>query len=127
MKLTVIGGGLLAVLAGCGSPQSPEAAIEDMYRAIDGGNCSGFQDRFSQASRQTLGPKLDTICQTVSAQLKTKGDEQRLKQLHILEKTEDGDRVTMRVQPEMRDGHREDAAQVRMIRENGAWKVEPVK
>ena len=119
--------GVATTLAGCSGTQGPAAVVEDLYRAIDGGNCAGFSARFSEATRRMMGAKLDSVCQSAAQQTKEKGEAARFKALHVLQQIADGDRAVMRVQPEMRDGSRGEESQVRLVRESGEWKIEPVK
>ena len=87
--------GVATTLAGCSGTQGPTAVVEDLYRAIDGGNCAGFSGRFSEATRRMVGAKLDSVCQLAAQQTKEKGETGRFKTLHVLQQTADGDRASL--------------------------------
>jgi hypothetical protein len=126
MKKALIGIAALAIaVAGCRGAQTPEQVVEDMYRAAETGNCDGFGDRFTQQFREMAGAKLEQACREGAKE--GKAQEKRLKTLHILEKQEDEAGATLRVQPELNDGTRQEEARIRLVKEDGRWKIEPLK
>lgn len=123
LALTLVAFGLGA----CGSAGAPEDAVEEMFLAAQDGQCEGFGDRFTKDIRDAAGPKLDQMCQQAATEAKTKGNARKLKELHVLNRTENGDQVTLRVQPEFEDGTKEKEEDIRVVKEDGRWRISPVK
>ncbi len=128
MRHFVIGLAMAATLAGCSrGGGSPEAVVEDLVRRTEAGDCKGLGDSFSASSRQMIGPKMEEACRMGAEQRKSdpaKAKEKSLKTLHVLEKKEEGDRATVRFQPEMNDGTRAEAQTFVLVKEEGKWRID---
>jgi len=127
MKLILVTHAVLGGLAACSRGGAPEAAIEEMGRISESGNCERLPQLISASTRDTFGPKLEAACREEVERRKTNPpkNERKLKQINVLQRTENGeDRVTLRAEPEFEDGSKEAAQDFVMVREEGEWRID---
>ncbi len=121
IALAVIGG-----LAACSRGGEPEAVIEELARVGETGRCDRLPELITKASRDMVGAKLETACKAGIEARKTdpKKAERKLKRLNVLNKTENGDKTTVRAEPEYEDGSKESAQDFVMVKEDGQWRID---
>jgi hypothetical protein len=119
--------GLTVAMGACSSAAAPEAALEELVRIGESGDCQRLPQLISKSGRDMVGPKLEAGCR--QAQEERKKDpakaEKKLKRINVLNRQESGeDRVTLRAEPEYEDGSKDSAQDFVMVREEGAWKID---
>jgi len=123
LTIAVIGG-----LAACSRGGEPEAVIEELARVGETGRCDRLPQLISASSAQMVGPKLEAACKEGIEQRKNNPDkakaERKLKRINVLNKSENGDKTTVRAEPEYEDGSKEPAQDFVMVREDGQWKID---
>jgi|GEM_PF-6466321 len=117
--------GILLVLASC-APQ-PETVLEDTLKAVEQGHCDGFSQRFSAATRQMMGAKLDRMCTQQAAKMAAEPDGQRIAEVRILTRAVNGDVATVTAAIHHRNGVVDQPITARMVKEEGSWRLEPSK
>jgi hypothetical protein len=128
MKQLAIGLAMTAVLAGCSgsTADGPAAAAEVFMKKINTGDCNGLRDDISASGRDILGPTMERACGTVKSQLDQNPElaKQGIKQIHVVENKEEGDKATVKFEPERNDGQRGGTGTLVMVKEDGRWKVD---
>ena len=116
---------LFVVTASC-APK-PETIFEETIKAADQGHCDGFSQRFSAATRQMMGPKLDRMCAQQAAKSAAGPDGQRIAEVQILTRTVTGDVATITAAIHHKNGVVDKPITARMVKEDGVWRLEPSK
>jgi hypothetical protein len=126
MKHVLIAVAIIGGLAACSRGGEPEAVIEELARVGETGRCDRLPQLITKASRDMVGSKLETACKTGIEQRKADPAkaERKLKRLNVLSKTENGDKTTVRAEPEYEDGSKETAQDFVMVKEDGEWKID---
>jgi hypothetical protein len=128
MKRLAIGLAMTAALLACkGSGGTPAAAVEEFMKKIETGDCNGLRDYIAANSRDIAGPKLEQVCgmaKTERDKSPEKAKEEGLKQIHVVEAKEEGDKATLKIEPERNNGRRESAATFVMVKEDNRWKID---
>jgi hypothetical protein len=124
MKRLMIGLMAAASLVACSRTTAPEAVVEEVMRASETGRCDTLADNFSASSRQMIGDKLKESCRQETEQRKGKPAQKTLKSLKVVDRKEEGDRATVRLEPEFSDGSRETAQSFVLVKEDGRWKID---
>ena len=125
MKRVMIALALAGCVAACSRASTPEAVIEEFMRASETGRCDSLPDMFTSDSRQMLGEKLKQSCRESADQRKAgKGEQRTLKSLAVLDRQEQGDKVTLRVQPTLSDNSTQPAMPFVLLRQDGRWRID---
>lgn len=126
MKHVLIAVAVLGGLAACSRGGEPEAVIEELARVGETGRCDRLPELITKASRDMVGGKLEAACKAGIEQRKSdpKKAERKLKRLNVLNKTENGDKTTVRAEPEYEDGSKESAQDFVMVKEDGQWRID---
>lgn len=128
MKRLAIGLAMTAALIACsGGGGTPEAAVEEFMRKIESGDCNGLRDYIAANGRDLVGPKLEQVCgiaKTERDKSPEKAEQQGLKEIHVVENKQEGEKATLKIEPERNNGTRESAATFVMVKEEGRWKID---
>jgi Domain of unknown function (DUF4878) len=122
MNRIALGLTLALAMAACSRGSStPEGAVQEFVLAVQSGRCDGLSDYLASNSRATLGPKFETACR--SGKMKNEGGKQ-LASFKTIDKQENGDRATVRLQEQFSDGTTGDTNSFVMVREDGRWRLD---
>ena len=124
MKRVLIALAMAAAVAGCSRTSSPESVVEEFMRAGETGRCDALPDLLTTESRQMLGDKLKQSCQQSAQQNKAKEGQKTLRSLQVLDRREDGDKVTLRLQPTFSDNSTQPPASFVLLRQEGRWRLD---
>jgi hypothetical protein len=128
MKRLAIGFALTTALVACsGSGGTPAAAVEEFMKKVEAGECDGLRDYISASGRELAGPSIEQVCGVAKEQRAKnpeKAKQEGLKQIHVVESKEEGDKATLKFEPERNDGQRESAGTFVMVKEDGRWRID---
>lgn len=126
MKHLVLAVAVIGGLAACSRGGEPEAVIEELARVSETGRCDRLPELITQSSRDMVGGKLEAACKAGVEQRKNNPakTERKLKRINVLNKTENGDKTTVRAEPEYEDGTKEQPQDFVMVKEGGEWKID---
>jgi hypothetical protein len=128
MKRLAIGIAMTAALVACsGSGGTPQAAAEEFLRKMSTGDCEGLREYISANGRELVGPKIEQGCgmaKTERDKDPAKAQKEGLKEVHVVEAKEEGDKATLKIEPERNDGRREPAGTFVMVKEEGRWRID---
>jgi hypothetical protein len=96
-------------------------------KKIETGDCNGLRDYIASNSREVMGPKLEQVCSIAKTERDKNPDKAKqegLKQIHVVETKEEGDKATLKIEPERNNGRREPAGTFVMVKEDGRWKID---
>lgn len=125
MKQLLIAVAVIGGLAACTRGGEPEAVIEELARVGETGRCDRVPELISKSSRDLAGAKLETACKEGVEKRKTDPKLQRkLKQINVLSRNDEGDKSTVRAEPEYEDGSKEPAQNFVMVKEDGQWRID---
>ena len=116
---------LVLALAAC-APK-PEDALKDALLAAEQGHCDGFEQRFSAGTRAMMGRKLDSACTAEAAKMARLPEGGRVDDVEITGRTVNGDVATVTAVLHQRDGTVGKPMTIRMVKEDGKWRLEPSK
>jgi hypothetical protein len=127
MKHVLIAAALVGGLAACNrSGGEPEAVLQEFAMIGETGKCERVPELITKASRDMLGAMLESACKSSMEMRKADPSkaEKKIKRINVLEKTENGDKTTVRAEPEFEDGSKETAQNFVMAKEDGEWKID---
>jgi hypothetical protein len=122
MKRLMIGLMATMSLIACARGGSPEAVVEEVMRAGETGRCDNLAENFTATSRQMIGEKLKQSC--LESKGKEKAGNKTLKTLKVVDRQEQGDRATVRLEPEFSDGSKQPAQTFVLMREDNRWRID---
>jgi hypothetical protein len=123
MKHLLLAVAVLGGLTACSRSGEPEAVLEELVRVGETGRCDRVPELITKAGRDMMGPTLEAGCKAAYEQSKGK-TERKLKRMNVVNKTEDGDKVTVRAEPEFEDGSKEPAQDFVLVKEDGQWRID---
>ena len=126
-RLAVVLAMTVALVACSRGGGTPAAAVEEFLKKIESGDCDGLRDYISANSREFMGPKLEQVCGIAKVERDKSPDKAKqegLKQIHVVETKEEGDKATLKIEPERNDGRREAAGTFVVVKEDGRWKID---
>lgn len=128
MKHVLLAVAVVGSLAACSRGGEPETVLDEFARISETGRCERVPELITKSSRDMLGDMLQEACKAGLEARKNDPSkaEKKLKRVNVLEKTENGDKTTVRVEPEFQDGSKEPAQNFVMVKEGNEWKIDLV-
>lgn len=120
MKRFALGLCLIGATTACSGASAPEGVVETFMLGMQDRRCDGVADSLTATSRRMAGSKVEAACRR--GVMKARG--KQLAGLTLVDKQEDGNRATVRLQPRYADGSTDAPQSFVLLREDGGWKLD---